>query len=146
MTNETKIKIIIADDNKGFREALKFIVNKNKRWHLIGEAENGRQLIEMSELNLADIVLLDLEMPDMDGLTAAKFINWHHNQIKIIAVTMYTDKAYMYELITHGFKGCIFKAQIYDELDLAISKVISKKFHFPKEILINDKNLNPDSI
>lgn len=133
MEADKKIKIIVADDNKCFREALRFLIKKNKNWELIGEAENGQQLVEMQELKYANVVLLDLEMPEMDGLKAAKILNWEFEKTSIIAVTMYADKAYLYELITRGFKGFIFKPNIYNELEQAITEVLSNKYYFPKE-------------
>ena len=92
------MKVIIVDDSRIFREGLKFFIQENSNWQVISEASNGQEFLELNNLHLADIVLIDIEMPVMDGIEATKKVLWQHPNLKIIAITMYMDKVYLKQL------------------------------------------------
>jgi DNA-binding NarL/FixJ family response regulator len=80
---------------------------------------------------------MDIQMPEMNGITVAKKALWEMHELKIIAITMYRDKAYLKELIEAGFKGCVFKSRIYDDLPVALERVMEQKIYYPDDILFN---------
>ncbi len=130
------MKIIITDDSSAYREGLKYFLNKLGGFEVIGEYCDGEELLQSTEIIDADILLLDIVMPKIDGFKAAKQLVIKYPKIKIIAVTMFQEETYLRDLIQTGFKGCVFKLNIYDELPRAISTVMNGKLFFPENMLI----------
>lgn len=132
-----KLKIILVDDNQIFRESIKDLLVNKFGYNVIAEASDGSEFLELPKNLRADIVLMDLSMPEVDGFKATKRYFWDFPQSKIIAVTNHVEKAYLLKLIEVGFKGCIFKNDIFTELQPAIECVMAGKmwFHDDLEIL-----------
>jgi len=128
------VKIILVDDNIPFRTALRRLLQTQFGCEIIAEASDGEEFLMLSNLGSADIVIMDLMMPKKDGLKATHEINWTYPFLKIIAVTMHCDKVYLKELIEKGFKGCIFKNNLYDKIYEAIDTVMNDHLYFPIEI------------
>ena len=116
------------------REGLKMLLQSLHEYELIEESTNYFEIAGKNIFHKADIVLMDLMMPDISGIEAAKKILWEHPKVPILAITMFTDNAYLLELMGAGFKGCVFKSNIYNELDSAIKCVLSGKRYFPADI------------
>jgi two-component system, NarL family, response regulator NreC len=131
------LKVILVDDNLAFRVALKKLLAAEYNVEIIGEASNANEYRAIDDLHLADIVFMDVMMPGVDGITLAKETHWIHHRLKTIAITMHVDKVYLDSLIGAGFKGCIFKNNLYAELHAAINNVMAGKLHYPKNININ---------
>jgi len=132
--------IIIVDDNKNFRETLESYLVVEHRHNVIEVFENGNQLIDYfnnSERKNPDIILIDIEMPNINGIETAKQLLWRNPYFKMIAVTMYEDKAYLNELLAVGFKGCIFKNDIQNIGD-ALSTVYKHQLYFPEDIQLSN--------
>ena len=128
------MKIIIVDDSDIFRDGIKYFIEQIPDYSVIGEASNAEEFLSLSNLNVVDIILMDIVMPGATGIEVTRTILWELKQLKIIAVTMFTNKAYLEELIEAGFKGCIYKAEIYSKLEEAIKIVQSGNLYFPEEI------------
>ena len=133
MDNE-KLKIIVVDDNEIFRKGILFYLNKMLNFDIIEEFSDGNDFLGSQNLINADIVLMDIEMPKLNGIAAAKQALWRIPHLKIIAITNYKDKAYLTELIGAGFKGCVFKDNIYEELNNAINSVTAGEIYYPEDI------------
>ncbi len=129
-------KIIIVDDSKSFRDVLRVVLSENFNYKIIEEAECGYDMLDSRLLHSADIILMDLMMPGMDGIETAKEILKKNRDLKIIAVTMHAEKAYLEELIEAGFKGCILKNNLFEEIDAGIHSVIWGGFYFPSELKV----------
>jgi len=130
------MKLILVDDNNRFRSAVKMYLEKEHGFEIIAEASDGDEFLKIPDIYKADIILMDLLMPNTDGFSAAKQILWKHSYLKIIAVTMHSDAAFLKELIEIGIKGCIFKNNFYDEIIEAITTVSEDNFYFPENIKI----------
>ena len=128
------MKIIIVDDSESFREGLKYYLQKDHHNRVIGEAKDGSAFLQLKNIHLADIILMDIQMPDLNGIQTAKKILWRMNNLKIIAITMYEDKAYLRELIEAGFKGCVIKSKLYKDLPIAMDLVSKGRLSFPEDI------------
>ena len=131
------VKIMIVDDNKTFRVALRHLLEINKNYEIVCEAENGKQAVQLLDSYVPELVLMDIEMPIMNGIQAAKQMLWENTHLKLIAITMYKEKAYIDEIISAGFRACIFKSEVFDTIDRVIKNVIENKYDFPKDMKIN---------
>ena len=130
------MKIIIADDSKDYRDGLRFYLKKLGGHEIIAEFSDGEDLVKFNRIYEADIVMMDMVMPKLDGFEASKQLLQRYPKINIIGITMFKDETYLYDLIEYGLKGCVFKFNIFEELPKAIATVIQGNLYFPDEILL----------
>lgn len=126
------INIILTDDSDVFRNSAKDYLTKELFVNIIGEASNGTELLMLNNIHKADILLLDIEMPKLNGIETAKKIIYENSKTKIIAVTMFESREYWYQMIFAGFKGCVFKSDFFETIEIAIKKVLQNKLYYPK--------------
>ena len=125
-----KIKLAIVDDQKLFLEGLRYIVKTFNDIEVILEASNGRELIELIPSKMPDVILMDLKMPQMDGLEATKYIKANFPNIKIILLTLYDDERFINLLMDHGANSYLVKNEDPEVLQEAILSVVSKGYFF----------------
>lgn len=130
-----KINIYLVDDHSLFREGLKFLLSNLDFIDKIYEAENGKQFLEGLKEKQVDMVLLDIEMPEMSGMEAARKALELNPEIKIIALSMYSDESYYSSMIEGGAIGFLLKNSNFSEVKKAILDVWDGKNYFPFEIL-----------
>ena len=130
-----KIKIILVDDHNLFRESLSFLLSKSKNIEVMAEAENGEVFLDILDTKLPDVVLMDINMPKIDGIEATKKALELYPQLKIIALSMNGDEAYYYKMIQAGAKGFVLKKASSDELEEAILTVINGNDFFSPELM-----------
>jgi DNA-binding NarL/FixJ family response regulator len=131
-----KTKIIIVDDCHHFRTGLRFFLEIECNCEVIAEAENGAEFLKLKNIYNADVVLMDLMMPEKGGYeTTFEAIHLYRN-IKIIAVTQEQDFAYLLLLMQSGFKACVFKPNVFEEIVFAIDKVMAGEYYVPEGIRI----------
>jgi DNA-binding NarL/FixJ family response regulator len=130
-------KIFIVDDHKIFREGLVFMISKMKGFEVVGEASNGKAFLDMIDNLDADIVLMDISMPGIDGIEATASVLEKHPDLKIIALTMFCDEEYYYKMIQAGVSGYILKESGKDELATALNTVITGENYFSQKVLHN---------
>ena len=128
--------IIIVDDHKIFREGLKMYLEMQLGHKVIAEASNGREFLDLPNIHKADIVLMDIEMPEMNGLEASKEVLKQYNYLKIIALTMYRDKAYLKDLIERGIRGFIPKTNTFENVHKVLNGVYKNQFCFPNDLKV----------
>lgn len=128
-------KCILVDDNITFRSAFKNLLINAYNAQIIGEAGNYEELQNIKNIDRANIIFMDLTMPEKNGIEITKELIWEYSKLKIVAITMHTDKVYLNSLIEAGFKGCIFKADLFDFIHEAITRVMDGKYFFPDDIL-----------
>lgn len=134
------MKLYLVDDNEHFRETLKSFLEEFLSCNVIGEASDGKEFLDTYD-GKADLILMDINMPGIDGLKATKLGTWNDRDIKIIAVSQYTSIADLQQLIEAGFKGFVSKTKIFDELKTAIETVQNGRFFFPNELEVK-KSMN----
>ena len=123
MEAEREISIYIADDHPIVVDGLKEILKAKKQWIVKGIAHDGLQLIELIKLHPVDVVVLDINMPYLDGIQATQWIKENKPEIKVIILTMYPEKTYIEQLIRVGADGCLLKSRGTHELIEAIDRV-----------------------
>lgn len=154
---DKKIKIILVDDHKMFREGLHFLISKLKTAKVIAEAENGEQFLQLLKSHAPDIVLMDINMPLMNGIEATEIAVTQNPDLKVIALSMNGDENYYYKMIHAGAKGFVLKQAGSEELEVAIETVMAGNDYFSPELLkniiinmgkanISEKRLAPQTI
>ena len=127
--------IILVDDHKLFREGLKLLLENLPYISEIKEAENGQALIELIQQYHPDIIFMDIEMPEMDGITATREVMKTYPDVHIIALSMYGDENYYTQMISAGAKGFIIKNSGMQDIEAAIKSVTNGNNYFSQEIL-----------
>lgn len=130
-----KPTLIIVDDHLIFRQGLTSLINLENIATVIGEASNGIEFLTLLSSLKPDLVLMDIDMPHMNGMDATKKALEIIPDLKIIAFTMYADEEYYYKMIDMGVKGFILKSSGINELEKAISDVVMGESHFSNELL-----------
>ncbi|WP_226086360.1 response regulator [Mesobacillus sp. S13] len=119
------IRILIADDHHVVRRGLVFFLKTQKDLEIIGEAENGRKAVEMAKELKPDIILMDLAMPEMDGIEATKVIKAEDPSIKIMILTSFSDQDHVIPALEAGASGFQLKDIQPDELVSSIKKMVN---------------------
>jgi DNA-binding NarL/FixJ family response regulator len=128
-------KIIVVDDHVMFREGLKSLIEQENLGEVIAEAENGKKFLDLIGNLKPDLVLMDIEMPEMNGLEASEIALQKFPDLKILVLSMFGDEDYYIRLINAGAKGFILKSSGKKELENGIREVASGESHFSNELL-----------
>jgi len=132
----SKAQVIIVDDHKLFRSGLKFILNEIGNIEVVAEASNGRESLELLKKHKPDILIMDINMPEMNGVDASREALSLYPDIKILVLSMFGDDEYYNTMIDLGVKGFILKDSDNKELKNAISAILSGNTYFSQELLI----------
>ncbi len=135
-----KLKIYLVDDHKMFREGLKLLLSAQDFVAQIYEASDGKEFVEHLPVSDCDVVLMDIEMPGMNGIEATRKALQRKPGLKIIALSMYGDERYYYEMIDAGAKGFVLKNSGIENVLAAIRKVAAGENFFSEELLFNILN------
>ena len=124
------IRILIADDHELLREGFSLLLKKQKEIEIIDEASNGKDLLEKVRKQQPDVVVTDIQMPEMDGIEATKKIKEEFPQIEVIALTMFNEDHLIIDMLEAGAKGYLLKNTTKKELTEAIKAVHNGGTHF----------------
>ncbi len=105
----SNIKLLIADDHEIFRDGFKLMLSKFEEIELVGEAENGRELLTLTEATKPDVIITDIKMPIMDGIEATKKIAALYPNIGIIGLSMFDEDDLIIDMLEAGAKGFLLK-------------------------------------
>lgn len=130
-----KIRIIIADDHQLFRNGLKILLNAFPEFEVVGEVSNGEEFLRILKTTKADIALMDISMPEMDGIEATRKGLKLCPEIDIIALSMYGEEEYYYKMVDAGAKGFLVKDSDISEVKDAILTVRKGGSYFSQELL-----------
>ena len=125
--------IIIVDDHLIFREGLVSIITVENIANVVGEASDGIELLGLLTTIKPDVVLMDIDMPRMNGIQATQKVLKLYPNLKIIAFTMFGEDEYYYKMIEMGVKGFILKSASISQLEKAIHEVMMGKTYFSKQ-------------
>lgn len=124
------IRLAVADDHKIFREGLKALLGDYPEVRVLVEARSGRQLLELLPQHPVDVVLMDINMPELDGLQATALVVQQHPQAKVLALSMHDEDQYIVDMMKAGARGYLLKSAEPDEIIAAIAAVHDKGFYF----------------
>jgi DNA-binding NarL/FixJ family response regulator len=134
MTYINEIKIVLVDDHKLLRDGLRNIIEQRSNMHIIGEASDGREAVKISSKLMPDVIVMDVAMPGMNGVEAAKQIHKTQPDIKIIGLSMHSGKQFIQGMFKAGAFGYLLKDGDADELITAITTVVQNKRYLSKDI------------
>ncbi len=125
-----KLRILLADDHRIVREGLRFLIDGQADMHVVGEAANGREVLIKARDLKPDVVVMDLSMPELNGLQATERLRADLPDIKIVALTANEDESYLRQLAKVGAAGYVLKRSAGDELIKAIGVVAKGGVYF----------------
>lgn len=131
MSEKDKIRVAIVDDHQLFRDGIAGVLNTYPHCELSAAYANGRDFTAaLNQIkNIPDVVLLDLQMPVMNGLETCKFLKQHHPEIKILMLSMSDEPRHISETMQNGASGYLTKNITPEELELAITTVFTKGYY-----------------
>jgi DNA-binding NarL/FixJ family response regulator len=124
------IQILIADDHKMVREGLRLLIDSQPDMRVVGEAANGREVLLKARELKPDVVVMDLSMPELNGLQATEQLQSESPEIKVVAITANEDESYLRQLCKVGAAGYVLKRSAGDELVKAIGLVANGGVYF----------------
>lgn len=128
------IKILIADDHQLFREGLVNLISNSSDMEIIAQANNGREAIKMASEYAPDVILMDIGMPEINGIEATKILKKNHPDIKIVALSMHSDKQYIKGMLEAGASGYLLKNSTVDQALDAVRIVHQGKKYLSTDI------------
>lgn len=114
------IRVVLADDHKIVRDGLKSMLTKQLDVEVVGEAENGREAIQMARELSPDVVVMDIGMAELNGIDATKRLTEDLPDVRVVALSMHSDRRYVSEMLAAGAKGYLLKDSAFSELTAAI--------------------------
>lgn len=118
-----KLRVILVDDHEMVREGLKLLVNRQSDMETVGEAENGRLAIALAQKLKPDVVVMDISMPELNGLKTTEQLKKLFPEIRVLTLTRHSDDAYLRQLLNAGASGYLLKKSAASELVRAIRSV-----------------------
>jgi DNA-binding NarL/FixJ family response regulator len=118
-----KLRIVLADDHQVMREGLRMLVDAEADMTVVGEAENGNAALELAERLKPDVIVMDISMPEMNGLKATERLTRACSAVKVLTLTRHLDDGYLQQMLQAGSKGYVHKQSASEELVRAIRTV-----------------------
>ena len=128
------IKVLIADDHQLIRQGLCSMLEKEKDIRVVAQAGNGREAVRLVDKLNPDVVILDINMPDLNGIDAAKQISNQHSDVKIIALSIHSSRRFVIGMLKAGAMAYLVKQCAYEELANAIRTVADNKSYLSPQI------------
>ena len=135
------VSIILADDHKLFREGLLTILNSELGFQVIAQADNGREVVKLARKHQADVIVMDIAMPELNGIEATRQVLQENPDMKVIALSMHSDRHFVTGMLKAGAKGYLLKDCAGSELIRAIREVLQDRYYISEEIstaVLND--------
>lgn len=128
------VKILLADDHKIVRDGLRALLERQPGHEVVGEAENGRAILGLATETPADVVIMDVGMPDLNGIDATRQLKALVPEIRVIALSMHSDKRFVSEMFRAGASGYLLKDSAFEELSRALEVVLGGQIYLSPEI------------
>ncbi|MCM2358425.1 MAG: response regulator transcription factor [Geobacteraceae bacterium] len=128
------IRILLADDHKIVRDGLRSLLEKEEGMEVIAEADTGRAAVRLAALLAPEVVLMDIAMPELNGIEAARQIIAAVPGCKVIALSMHADKRYVMEMLKAGASGYLLKDSAFEELAHAIRTALDNRTYLSPQV------------
>lgn len=127
-------KILLADDHKIVRDGLKALIEKEMGMDVIAEADNGRKAVRLSRKLKPDIVVMDITMPDLNGIDATRQVVAELPGVKVVALSMHSQKQFVEGMLRAGVSGYLLKDSAFEELIDAVRTVMTGRLYLSPDI------------
>jgi len=145
MENATpNVRIVLADDHKILLDSLNFVLKKQPNIEVVATVNNGAELLSILNKTPIDVILMDIQMPELDGFEAAVSIRARYPQVKILVLSMHNDRSYIERMYELGVAGYVLKTADIDEIIEAIHKVALGGSYFTPDIILSAMNRSSD--
>jgi DNA-binding NarL/FixJ family response regulator len=128
------IRVLLTDDHRMFREALRASLQSESDLNIVGEASNGAETFAAIEICRPDVVVLDIALPDINGIDVAQQLRKRHPALHIVALSGYSDRLFLDEMLKAGAQAYVLKSSGADELIAAIHAVVAGKSFLSPEL------------
>ena len=141
------IRVLIAEDHLMVRAGIRALLEKAGDIHVMGEASNGQEAIEMTETLKPDVLIMDIMMPRLNGIQAAENLREMKLPTYILLLSMYSDEGFVHQALQCGVKGYVLKSSVSDELLWAVREVASGKTYLSSPIseIVVESTIHPHS-
>ncbi len=130
MADEKIIKVALADDHKIFRDGIRMALKNREFLKILWEADDGKDMMHKLRIKVPDVLLMDIRMPEVDGINAIQLIRKEYEELKIIVLSMYDDKETITKMMELGANAFLTKTSEPDEIYKAIITCINEDFYF----------------
>jgi DNA-binding NarL/FixJ family response regulator len=148
-----KSRLILVDDHNLFREGLKSLLKDDRRITIVGEARNGREAVKLCTEEKPDLVIIDIAMPELNGIEATRQILAKTPETKVIALSMHSSRRFILDMLKAGASGYLLKDCAMEELDMAITAVRDNKMYLSPSIagtvikgMVNGEEIHADEV
>jgi DNA-binding NarL/FixJ family response regulator len=121
--NQAPVRILLADDHRIFRQGLRELIERKTPFEIVGEAATGREVLHLVATLQPDIVLLDIQLPELDGVTVARQLAVQYPAVRVVMLTMYREDQHLFEAIKAGARAYLLKDVDADELVEVLGRV-----------------------
>lgn len=128
------IKILLAEDQVVMREGLRSLIDQQADMEVVGEADDGKVAVDLARKLQPDVIIMDVVMPNMNGIEATRLIKAKMPDVKTIALTVYDNREYVMGMVRAGISGYLLKDCAFDELLRAIRIVVQNKSYLSPDI------------
>jgi DNA-binding NarL/FixJ family response regulator len=141
-----KLRVLLVDDHQMMREGLRALFAGEKDIEVVGEASDGRAALDLIRTLAPDIVVMDIGMPELNGVEATRRITAEYPRVKVIALSTHTDKRYVQHMLESGATGYVLKIAAHDELLRAVRAASGGKVYLSPEIAgaVVERSMHPD--
>lgn len=141
-----KVRVLLVDDHRMVRDGLRAILSREERIEVVGEAGDGREAIEAVRRDPPDVVVMDVGLPGMNGIEATRQIREEHPDVAVIALSTYSDRRYVENMLRAGARGYVLKKAAADELVRAVEAVRNGHCYTSPEVTshVVESSLRPE--
>ena len=120
-----RIRVLLADDHAVVRQGFRMLLGSHSDLEIVGEAGNGREAVELASTLKPDVVVMDVTMPELNGIEATRRLTAENPHIRVVALSMHKDSVYVREILRAGARGYLLKESVADDLVAAVRAVAS---------------------
>lgn len=136
MNTPTKVRLLIVDDHQMLIDGIKALLKNEKQFEVVGECTKSPEAIKMVEELKPDVLLTDINMPDMSGIELTRLLKPNHPDLKVLVLSMFNEKGMITEMLNAGVSGYILKNTGRQELIDALNKIVSGGMYFSDEVAV----------
>lgn len=130
----SRLRLVLADDHNMMRSGLRLLLEREPDFSVVGEASDGREAIEVADAQSPDVVVMDVAMPNLNGIEAARRITASHSNTSVVILSMHSDESYVLRALNAGARGYLLKDSAESDLIAAVRAVSEGKAFFSPAI------------